>query len=505
MPMRVSGMYSGMDTETIISELVAVKQTKVDDLKKAQTKHEWKQEAWKNLNTKIYDLFTGTMENLTYQSSYMKKTTAVSNPNAATVITSDSAMKSVQSLKIKSLASAGYMTCGELKAGTTNNTTMAELLGENGADLFGEDGKATINVSIGKGEPKQITLTKDSKISDVTGQLQKMGLNVNFDKATNRIFIGAEDSGEKYDFKLSVAEGDDLSGSVLSALGLSEDKAVKEKGTDAEIILNGATFKSASNTFEINGLTITCNAATGNDSVTLTTQDDTSGIYDMIKDFIKEYSSLINEMDKLYNAESAKSYEPLTDEEKETMSESEIEKWETKIKDSLLRRDSSLSTVSSAMKEIMMSGFEVNGKVMHLSDFGIETLGYFTAKDNEKNAYHINGDKDDSSVKNKTNDLMAAISTDPDMVMDFFTQLSKSLKSRLDGLMKSTDYSSLYSVYDDKKMKEDYDNYKKKIADAEEKLLDYEDKWYKKFSAMETALARMQSNASAVTGLFGGV
>ena len=112
MPMRVSGMYSGLDTETIISELVAVKQTKVDDLKKAQTKHEWKQEAWKNLNTKIYDLFTGTLENLTYQSSYMKKTTAVSNPNAATVITSDSAMKSVQSLKIKSLASAGYMTGG---------------------------------------------------------------------------------------------------------------------------------------------------------------------------------------------------------------------------------------------------------------------------------------------------------------------------------------------------------------------------------------------------------
>lgn len=505
MPMRVSGMYSGLDTETIISELVAVKQTKVDDLKKAQTKHEWKQEAWKNLNTKIYDLFTGTLENLTYQSSYMKKTTTVSNPNAATVITSDSAMKSVQSLKIKSLASAGYMTGGELKAGTTSSTTMAELLGENGADLFGEDKTATINVSIGGGESKQITLTKDSKISDVTAQLQKMGLNVNFDKATNRIFIGAEDSGAKYDFKLSVADGDTLSGNVLSALGLSEDKAVKEKGTDAEIILNGATFKSSSNTFEINGLTITCNAVTGDDVVTLTTQDDTSGIYDMIKDFIKEYSSLINEMDKLYNAESAKNYEPLTDEEKDSMSESEIEKWETKIKDSLLRRDSSLSTVSSAMKEIMMSGFEVNGKVMHLSDFGIETLGYFTAKDNEKNAYHINGDKDDSNVKGKTNDLMAAISTDPEMVMDFFTQLSKSLKSRLDGLMKSTDYSSLYSVYDDKKMKEDYDNYKKKIADAEEKLLDYEDKWYKKFSAMETALARMQSNASAVTGLFGGV
>ena len=53
-------------------------------------------------------------------------------------------------------------------------------------------------------------------------------------------------------------------------------------------------------------------------------------------------------------------------------------------------------------------------------------------------------------------------------------------------------------------MKEDYDDYTSKIKTAEDKLTDYEDKWYKKFSAMETALAKMQSNASAITGLLGG-
>ena len=60
------------------------------------------------------------------------------------------------------------------------------------------------------------------------------------------------------------------------------------------------------------------------------------------------------------------------------------------------------------------------------------------------------------------------------------------------------------TVYDDVKMKSDYDDYTKKIAELEEKLTDYEDKWYKKFSAMETAMAKMQSNASAVTSLLGG-
>lgn len=502
MAMRVSGMYSGMDTESIIADLVKVRQSKVDNLKKAQTKHEWKQNAWKDLNSKIYKLFSGTLDNLAYQSSFAKKTTTVSNPNAATVITKDSAMNSVQSLKIDTLASAGYMTGAEMAEGTTASTTMK--------DLLGEDGTATIKVTIGKtdsnpGRTEEITLTADSKISDVTAELQKLGLNANYDSSTNRIFIGASATGEENDFEISAdtAIGTD----AIKALGLStDDGAHKMKGTSAKIYLNGVEFTSSSNTFEINGLTITCNAVTGNDAITLTTQDDTSGVYDMIKDFIKEYTALINEMDKLYNADRAKGYEPLTDEEKDAMSESEIEKWETKIKDSLLKGDSTLSTVSSAMREIMSSGFEVGGKTMYLSDFGIETMGYLEAAANEKHAYYINGDADNtnSSIKNKTNELMAAISKDPVQVRDFFVKLAQSMKTKLDGLMKGTNYSSTYTVYEDKRMKTEYDEYTKKIKEEEQKLADYEDRWYKKFAAMETAMAKMQSNMNAVSGLFGG-
>ena len=143
---------------------------------------------------------------------------------------------------------------------------------------------------------------------------------------------------------------------------------------------------------------------------------------------------------------------------------------------------------------------------MYLSDFGIETLGYFEAADNEKNAYYINGDADNenSSIKNKTNELLAAINKDPDQVMNFFTELSKSLKSKLNTLMQGTTYSSSYTVYEDKKMKTDYDDYTTKISEAEEALADYEDKWYSKFSAMETAMAKLQSNQNALSGLLGG-
>ena len=65
-------------------------------------------------------------------------------------------------------------------------------------------------------------------------------------------------------------------------------------------------------------------------------------------------------------------------------------------------------------------------------------------------------------------------------------------------------YRTFGSFYDDKKMKSDYEDYNSKIKDLETKLSDYEDKWYAKFAAMESAMAKMQNNASAVTSLLGG-
>jgi flagellar hook-associated protein 2 len=69
---------------------------------------------------------------------------------------------------------------------------------------------------------------------------------------------------------------------------------------------------------------------------------------------------------------------------------------------------------------------------------------------------------------------------------------------------KSVDgYRSFGSFFDDKKMKTDYDGYNRKIADLEEKVADYEDKWYEKFSAMEVALSKLQSNQNVVASMLG--
>ena len=173
---------------------------------------------------------------------------------------------------------------------------------------------------------------------------------------------------------------------VVNNASIQGSDVQRQVGKDAEIILNGVTYTGDSNTFEVNGLTITA-LQKSDDVVTLTTRRDTEGVYNIVKNFLKEYNAIISEMDKMYNAESTKGYEPLTDAEKDELTDTEIEKWETKIKDSILRRDSNLSSLSSAMKNIMLQGATVNGKQMYLSSFGIETLGYFSSAENEKNVY----------------------------------------------------------------------------------------------------------------------
>lgn len=302
---------------------------------------------------------------------------------------------------------------------------------------------------------------------------------------------------DQYDAAVA-AIGDIRAASVTDGTG-----AVRIDGQDAEIELNGAKFVNSDNTITVNGLTITAQEVTGDEVVSITTKTDSQGVYDMIKNFFKEYNSLINEMDKLYNADSARGYEPLTDEEKEALSDSEVEKYEDKIKDSLLRRDTTLSGLISMMKTTMAQGTTVDGKKSYLSDYGVSTLGYLYAAQNERGAYHIDGDSDDSSTSSKTDRLMAAILEDPDQVAATFSGIATNLYEGLYDKMKTTSMSSVYTVYNDKQMKEEYNKYTTKIAEQEEKISWWEDYYRSKFTAMEKMLSSLNQQQSSLSGLFG--
>lgn len=293
---------------------------------------------------------------------------------------------------------------------------------------------------------------------------------------------------------------------VLHSEESLEGSALKIAGSDAVIKLNGVTYTSSENKFSVNGLNIDAMGVTGDGddhAITISVTHDSQGMYDQVKDFLMEYNNVVNEMTKLYNANSAGEYEPLTDEEKEAMSEKEIEKWEDKIKNSLLRRDTTLNSVLTAMTGAMSKSIEVDGEMLSLSSFGISTLGFLNAPKNEHYAYHIDGDEDDKNASGKEDKLMKAITDDPDKVAEFMQKLTANLYTAIDEKMKSTSLSSAYKVYNDKEMDREMTEYKKNIAKWDDKIKDKEDYYYKKFAQMEAALATLQNQTNSLGGLFG--
>lgn len=761
MAIGMSGLVSGLDTETIVSALVSGYKTKKDDMTKEQTKLEWKMDAWKDLNKKVYSMYSKSLSNLRFSSGYIKKATSISDSTIAKITAGSSSVNGTQTLAVKQLAKSGYLTGG--KVSNVNDKSSKITASSTLADL-GITDSASFVVGAGDSE-KTITVDGTTSVSALVKKLQDAGVNASFDEKNQRFFVSSKESGADNDFTILA---NNYNGSkALSALGLSTkvsdteidnykkwaaytdadfatakqdaiesayasskttesaqktaltkeittlnnqdtaiyqakflqelkagltsastsediEKALSDKetylktlvadetdetkkeeyrrqlaaftslksglkskngsysydtissqldkveksitlteadydkqlaanavkraknteiindadklkeytddvnagiyntvasdvskncderrelskafmaqynysvaleeakktngtvdaqiekaynesvakydnllgtsdngsgngatrvnGQDAIIYLNGAKFENNDNTFLVNGLTITATEVTGVNedgslkTVSLTTSDDTDAIYDSIRDFLTEYNSIINEMDKLYNADSSKGYEPLTDDEKSELSDDEIEKWETKIKDSLLKGDTTLNSVAQAMKNVMQQGFTVNGKTMYLSNFGIGTLSYFTAADNEKSALHIDGDEEDSATSANADKLKSMIANDPDTVVSFFTQLSNSLYKELTNKMSATDFSSTYTLYNDKQMQSEYSQYTKKIAEQETKITWWENYYYSQFTAMEKALSSLNSQQSALSGLLG--
>lgn len=754
MAIKLSGINSGLDTDSIVQALVSSYSLKKTNLEKAQTKLSWTQDAWKDMNKKVYNLYSGKLSNMRFSAAFTAKSASVSNSSIAKVTASSGAVNGNQSLVVKQLASSGYMTGAVISAkDESGNATKVKgstkLSDIKGMENFAEGGKLTVKGSA-DAEEKTVTLKSDMTVNEFITSMKSAGLSISFDENNQRIFVNSKKSGSAGEFVLEGADGDgtgalkalglltaqeasnnyaaianwtdgdvtnqakaeynsklaaanssiktlletneklkkenetklsykkeyanmyadtfygadgglqkasdkldgvikdlekkkeegglseaeleevnerlsaakevlgklasdtivtsrdlDDEGNSISEIdkyisgiqksidsneskiaenktkiadtfaefgetydesvseivtsyetnlandgiatglkdkylaqradaqvktdeynaakshydaGLATDKelellglgetagssAVRIKAQDAVIKLNGATFTSDTNNFSINGLTIQALSTNDESSpVTITTDTDVDGIYNTVKNFFKEYNEMIKYMDEKYNAAGAGGYEPLTDEEKEAMSDSEIEKWETKIKDSLLRKDSTLSTITNIIKNDMAQSFTVGDKKYNLASFGIKTLNYFTAADNEKGVYHIDGDADDSATSGESDKLRAAIASDPDTFISFFTQLSSKVYNDLTKKMASSSMSSAYTLYNDKQMKNEYSSYKTQISSWEEKITDKEDFYYKKFSAMEKALSKLNSQQSQMTGYFG--
>lgn len=494
---RVTGLQSGLDTESLITALTQTYQTRVDKQKSGQTRLSWTQDLWKTTNKSIVSFYNGNLSSMRFTDAYTKKTTSSTNADAVSVVTGDSAMIATQKAKVNKLATTSYLTGESLGSSVTGDTTLSSLGITSSSTLkfgIGEaatDGTYSDYLSVNV-DPSATLSELVSSLTTATSSTNSIGLTASFDATNHRLYMASENTGVANGFTLLGSGTNDAN--VLAALGL--DGATTVAAQDASLTLNGVEYTSASNTMTVNGLTLTLKATT-DDEFTLNTTQDNSGIYSTIKDFLSGYNTLIKSLDTLYNADKASKYDILTDDEKDSMTDDEITEWNKTIKSGLLSGNDTLQSVISALKNGMSSSFDG----VSLSTFGINTLGYFDAEENERGQYHIDGNKDDDYTSSKTDLLSAAIAADPDSVSDFFTQLTRSVYSSLGNLMKSSTYSSAYTVYEDKLMASQYSDYTDSISDAEDELEERQNYYYSKFAAMETALTKLNSNSSSLTSM----
>lgn len=485
MAIRLSGLASNMDTESIVAELMSAQRMKKTKIENKKTKLEWSQDKWKTLNSKLYSFHTKTLSDMRMQKNFLTKAATPSDESKVKATATSSAVEGTHTLKITSLASAQFVTGAQLGSTVTGKTKLTDL-----GLTAGTDNKITITNG---SKTQSLEVTADTTINDLVNTMKNAGINASYDTVQRRLFLSSKDSGASNAFSITA------SGTVdLTKLGLGTS-AKTVAATDAAFEYNGMAMTSSTNNVSVNGINLNLVGMTGSDVVTLSITNDTKAVYDMIKNFVKEYNDVLTAMNDAYHADLAKGYEPLTDEQKEAMTDDQVEKWENKIKDSLLRRDNTIGTLINSLRNTMSRSVTVDNKSQYLSTFGIVTTKY-----TERGLLHINGDKDDQSVSDKDNDLMTALTNDPDKVMEVFTKLASDLYKDLGDKMKSTSMRSALTFYNDKEMKKQIEDYQDDIDVFEKKLVDMESRYYKQFTAMEKAMSKMNSQSNYLMSMIGG-
>ena len=431
-------------------------------------------------------------ETTTYTDGYSIKVTATNDQ--AELLGLSSSGNTIQSMADSDgtyRASAFvYQKVETADASVNGSTKISDLMGVGFTDR-------TIKVN-----GQEITIDKTTTLSGLAKQMSEKGINASYDANQGRFYLSSKTTGTEF----TIEADDDLKEALGLNLQAGDEGVIAAK--KASIEYNGVTYEQESNTFNINGLTIEVTAADVDpdkaETQGFSVDIDTDAIYDKVKGFVKEYNDLITEMNKLYNADSSRGYEPLTSEEKDAMSDDEVKEWEKKIKDSLLRRDSTISTLLSSMRTTLNKSVEVMNADGTTSRYTLSSFGINTGSYTENGQLHIAGNADDASYADQEDLLRKAILSNPDAVIKTFTTLGNEMYSNLQKAMKSSEASSALTFYNDKQMDSEIKDYKDNVKAMQQKMQDEEDKYYKQFSAMESAMAKLQSQQTYISQLFGG-
>ena len=277
---------------------------------------------------------------------------------------------------------------------------------------------------------KEISVDKDATIADLINAVNKSdaGVTMTYSKLEGRFVLTANDKGSGGDVDV------DASNTLTQALGLA-DTAQVTNGTNAKINIDGVDVYHNDNTYELDGIKFDFSDVDPTDSETITVnvEKDYTDIKQTIKDFVKDYNQMIDDVNGyVYTARPQDSnknyYEPLTDEEKEDMSDKEVEKWEIAAKKGLLYHDSTIMGVMSKIRNALYGSVELEDG----TKFGLYNMGIKTSSDYS----------DHGKLKLDEDALDKAFDENPDAIVKLFTDsengIMKKVAAAIDDAVKDT-------------------------------------------------------------------
>lgn len=439
--------------------------------------------------------------------------------DSSQILSFTAADSGVQQIKISApssgtsgLSSLGFGSGAVLSNRLTTTSTLGDIADQLNSTLtFNSDDEIELTIN-----GTSFSFDKDTTLKEMMSEINSSdcGATIAYNDTSGKLVLTASTTGAGN--KLSVTEGDG-SNFISTFLGSST------VGLDAKVTVDGQSMTRSSNTITVDGVTYTFNSTTSSgDSATVSLTQDVDGIYDLISNFVTDYNSLIDTINDKLQEEYDSDYPPLTDDDKEDMSETQISAYEKKAKVGMLENDSTLSNFLSELRSTFLDS--TSGLSSTIFDIGLDTSDDYS----EKGKLTIDEDA-----------LKEAIQDDPETVMNIFTKQSTSYSGTtsvrtLSSSALSTRYKEegvAYRFYDviakytstvrdssgnkglllemagisgdssnsDNQLSDQLSDYEEKISKEKDRLSTYSDKLYTKYTNLETYINQMNVQLSSLS------
>jgi len=495
-PIRFGGIASGMDTETMVKQMMQAERIPMDRIFQQKQWAEWQRDAYRDVNKQLLE-FRNLASDMRLQGTFLANKVSSTNDSIATAKGSGAAANFAYDLKVLELAENGYANSKESignEFDAKDKSALASLAGltPGTEEVPGQTTSFKIN-------GKEFTVGHDKSLNDLVKEINgaKIGVSAFYDAATQKVSFASTVTGEG---KLEIDDTDGFLADVLKidTADIKSDANPNGSfyaGKDAKFVLNGLETTRSSNTFTISGVEFSLKAE---GSTRVSSTADTDKVFDTIKNFVDKYNELLTKSNEQLVEKRYRNYKPLTAEQKADMSDKEIELWDEKAKSGLLRGDSMLSGIMSDMRSLMsndVKGLD-EGAISALFEIGIQSNSY-----EDRGFLHIDEKK-----------LRKAIEEKPQEVIDLFTKQSKNKNEQGIGTRLYTavndSLGSLVekagrpdSTVDQSFISKEIKRYDEQLAAFERRLFEVENRYWAQFTAMENALSSMNSQGNSLTSM----